>query len=142
MVVPDSVEIVPSRSALTQIQTSPSSKSRLKVSASKTLRTFRQGGGTSSTPVRHLGLQPLDDQRRNQSRDIAPKLKDALNKSRTHVGVLLSRHHEQSFEFRVELPVHHGHLKFILVVADRPYPAQNGLRSLLSSKINQKPIKR
>src|SRR5260370_30131546 len=123
MVVQEWVEIAPSRPTLTQIQSSPSTKSRLKVSASKTLRTFREGGGTSSKPIWHLSFQPFHNQRRNQRRDVTAELKDTLDKSRTDVGVLLSRHHEQSFEFRIELPVHHGHLKFVFVVADRPNTA-------------------
>ena len=93
------------------------------------------------TPIRHLSLQPFDDQRRNQRRDVATELKDSLDQPRTDVGVLLGRHHEQSFELRIELPVHHRHLKLIFVVADGPNASQNRLGPLLPGKVDQKSIK-
>ncbi len=48
----------------------------------------------------------------------APKLKHPLDEPRTDIRVLLRRHHKQRLQLRIQLPVHHRHLKLVLIVTD------------------------
>ena len=47
---------------------------------------------------------------------------------------------EDRFNFRVELPVHQGHLKFKLEIGNRSQPAHDGMRALRGGEFHQQPV--
>src|SRR6266702_1852593 len=65
---------------------------------------------------RSLRLHPRHHQRRHQLRHIPTQLEHALDQPRTHICVLLRRHHEQRLQRRVQFEVHHRHLKLVLKI--------------------------
>ena len=85
-------------------------------------------------------MEALHDDRGNEGGDVAAELEDALDEAGRDVGVLLRGLEEDGFEIGVEVAVHHGHLKLVLVVGDGADATDDCGGRLLAGKVDEEAV--
>jgi len=78
---------------------------------------------------------------RNKRSHIAAKTRNFFDDARTDEGVCIFGHHENRFDFFVQIPVHQGKLKFKLKIRHGAQPAHNRLRLLFRGVFHKEAVK-